>query len=40
LPFTLALLRDWLAVAVLAIIFVYDLKWMLIPDGSVTGNHH
>lgn len=29
------LLRDWVAIAFLEIIFVYDLKWRLIPDRVV-----
>jgi len=33
--FWLSLLRDWLAVSALVVIFVYDLRWMIIPDCVV-----
>jgi prepilin signal peptidase PulO-like enzyme (type II secretory pathway) len=35
LAFGLELLRNWLVIAVLVIVFVYDLKWQLIPDEVV-----
>ena len=35
LAFGLELLRNWLVIAVLVIVFVYDLRWQLIPDEAV-----
>lgn len=34
-PLLLACLRDWLVVSALVVVFVYDLRWMLIPDSVV-----
>ncbi|MFA5021182.1 MAG: prepilin peptidase [Patescibacteria group bacterium] len=33
--FWLLLLRDWLAIAALIVIFVYDWRWLIIPDAVV-----
>lgn len=34
-PLLLVCLRDWLVVSALIVVFVYDFRWMLIPDSVV-----
>jgi len=33
--FIVSILRDWIVIASLIIIFVYDLRWMIIPDSVI-----
>jgi prepilin signal peptidase PulO-like enzyme (type II secretory pathway) len=35
IQYSILILRDWIAIAALIVIFVYDLKWMIIPDSVV-----